>query len=64
MEIFIQKTGERLSMQFEGSAKNLLKRLDINPEVVLIVKDGTLITESDPVDDAKRIELLSVISGG
>lgn len=64
MQIFIQKTGKTLDVEHAGSAAALLEKIGISPEVVLIVKDGALITEADPVDDAKRIELLSVISGG
>jgi len=36
----------------------------MNVNEVLVVKDGTLITEDDVVDDAKEIVLLSVVSGG
>lgn len=64
MEVFIQKTGERHDVTHTGNAASLLEKLGVSPEVVLIIKDGQLITEHDPVDGAKRIELLSVISGG
>jgi sulfur carrier protein ThiS len=64
MEIFIQKTGKRVTLDHSGTAASLLEKLDVNPEVVLIVKDGTLITEKDDVDGAEKIDLLSVISGG
>jgi sulfur carrier protein ThiS len=64
MEVFLQKEGKRLEMDYTGTAGALLETLGVNPEVVLIVKDGVLITETESVDGAKRIELLSVISGG
>jgi sulfur carrier protein ThiS len=64
MEVFLQKEGKMLEVEHEGTAKSLLEKLGVNFETVLIVKDGTLITEQDNVDGAKRIELLSVISGG
>lgn len=64
MEIFIEKERKTLAVDHTGSAKSLLERIHVLPETVLIVKDGVLITEDDAVDDAERVELLSVISGG
>jgi sulfur carrier protein ThiS len=64
MEVFVQKSGERLTVAHVGTAASLLEKLDVNPEVVLIVKDGELIAEDEDVSDASSIELLSVISGG
>ena len=64
MEVFVQKNGQTLQVQHEGTAAALLERLGVNPEVVLIVRDGELITADEPVDGCKRLELLSVISGG
>ena len=64
MKIFLQKQERVVEQHFEGSARDLLKELGVNPEEVLIVKDGTLITLDDSIDDAKKIDLLSVISGG
>jgi sulfur carrier protein ThiS len=64
MEVFLQKEGKKLDVEHRGSAKSLLERLGVNPEVVLIVKDGVLVTEAETIDDAEKIELLSVISGG
>ncbi|MDD9953892.1 MAG: thiamine biosynthesis protein ThiS [Candidatus Woesearchaeota archaeon] len=63
MEVFIEKEQKRLELEFTGTAKELLEKIDVNPETVLIVADGTLITEEDEIK-AKKIELLSVISGG
>ena len=51
-------------MDFFGSAKELLERIEVNPEFVIIVKDGVLVTLEDNVSDAELIELLSVVSGG
>ncbi len=64
MEIFIQKSGKTIKVEHTGDARSLLEKIGVNPEIVLIIRDGELITETEPVDGAKRIELLSVISGG
>lgn len=64
MQVFIEKTGVLIEVEHTGTARTLLERIEVNPEVVLIVKDGTLITPEDTLNGAQRIELLSVISGG
>jgi sulfur carrier protein ThiS len=64
MRIFLQKEQRSVEMEYAGTARALLQQLDVNPEVVLIVKDGALITLDEDVSDAKLVELLSVISGG
>jgi len=64
MHITVQKDRKTIQQNFSGSALQLLTLLEINPETVLIVKDGILITTEDDVSDAKHIELLSVVSGG
>jgi sulfur carrier protein ThiS len=64
MQVFVQKIGKTVEVEHAGSALSLLERLGINPEVVLIVRDGELITPDERVDGAARIELLSVVSGG
>jgi len=64
MQVFLQKEGRTVEVSHGGSALSLLRALGINSETVLVVMDGELITEDEPVDGAKRIELLSVVSGG
>lgn len=64
MQVFIQKTGKTVDVEHTGSAAALLEKIGVSPEVVLIVKDGVLITENDSVDGAQKVDLLSVISGG
>lgn len=64
MRILIEKDGKTVDVEHSGSARELLERLEILPETVLIVRDGILITEDDPLDGAEQVELLSVISGG
>jgi sulfur carrier protein ThiS len=64
MLVYLQKEGKTLEVRHNGTAADLLAGLGVNPEVVLIVKDGQLVTEKDDISDAERIELLSVISGG
>ncbi len=64
MEVFVQKDAKTLEVDFRGTAQELLAKLSINPEFVIIVKDDVLITIDEDISDAKRIDLLSVVSGG
>lgn len=42
----------------------LLKDLDIVPEAVLVIRDGTLMTRDEVVGDGDTIEVRPVLSGG
>jgi len=65
MKIIIKQCGEeKISKSFEGTVKSLLANLDINPETVLVVKNGELLQLGDFVSDNDIVEILSVVSGG
>lgn len=64
MKIFIEKENREIEDDFSGSARELLSKLNINPETVLIVKNNELITEDDEISDNDNIKILSVVSGG
>lgn len=64
MKIFIEKTGEKQDIKFNGIASALLKKLKINPEAVLVIRNNTLITEDEKIENTDEIKILSVISGG
>jgi len=42
----------------------LLQELDIVPESVLVIRDKTLMTRDERVDDTDEIEVRPVLSGG
>lgn len=42
----------------------LLKKLDILPESVLVVRDGKLLTEDQRVYPGDEVKIVAVISGG
>ncbi len=64
MKIFIERTKEELEKNFSGKAKDLLKEINLLPEEVLIVRNGTLVTEDENLESEDLIKILSVISGG
>jgi sulfur carrier protein ThiS len=41
-----------------------LKRLGVNPLSVLAIRNGTLVTEDETLQDQDEVELIEVISGG
>ncbi len=42
----------------------ILKELDLNPETVIVVQGGVLLTRDAYVKDEETIEVISAISGG
>jgi sulfur carrier protein len=43
---------------------DLLKRLEIVPEAVLVIRDSTLLTRDERLSDTDEIEVRPVLSGG
>lgn len=64
MNIFIERTKEDQSIEFSGTALDLLSKLNIVPQEVLIIRNGTLVTEDEILESTDTIRLLSVVSGG
>jgi sulfur carrier protein len=42
----------------------LLRRLDLNPESVIVIRGDTLATHDEVLDDLDTVEIRPVISGG
>jgi sulfur carrier protein ThiS len=64
MKLFIEKTGNNLEMKFNGKVSALLSQLKLNPETVLVVRNGVLVTGGDHIHDDDNVKIISVISGG
>ncbi len=63
VKVFIERENATKKLN-ASSMEELLKKLDINPEVVLISKNNELVTRKAKLKDNHEIRLLSVISGG
>ncbi len=63
VKVFIERENKNLNVKAKDVVE-LLKNLKINKEVVLVVKNGVLVTEDEKLNSKDKIELISVISGG
>ena len=64
MIVSIEKNKDERNMEFIGTAAALLEQLRINPITVIVAKDKKLIPLDTDISDAKRIDILNVVSGG
>lgn len=65
INIFIEREQCHKTIEFTSkTVKDLLQQVGINPEIILVVRRGEVLTEDDVLSDQDRIKLLSVISGG
>lgn len=64
--IFIERKNitKKLTLAKPLSVADLLKKIKINPEEVLVVCNDEILTEDDLVKNSDHLKLLSVISGG
>ncbi|PIN75932.1 hypothetical protein COT48_00045 [Candidatus Woesearchaeota archaeon CG08_land_8_20_14_0_20_47_9] len=63
MQVFIEPN-RHINMRFNGSAASLLKKLRLNQDSVLIVKNGKLVTEKERLGERDNIKIMRVFSGG
>lgn len=64
MEIFQEKENKTSTIKFTGKAKELLKRLKLNEEEFLVLKNEELVSLEEPLNDSDKIKIISIISGG
>ncbi len=64
MEIFIERTKEKKTMNFKGTVEQLLNKLNQNKEAVLVAVNDELVTNDYKLKPTDKIKILSVISGG
>lgn len=62
-KVFIEKENKTVTVEAE-TVKEILEKLNINKETIIIAKNNELVTEDSKVSKKDTIKLLSVISGG
>lgn len=63
MKVFIEKEDKTKEIKAK-TVKEILARLKINPETVLIVVNNEIVTEDKKLSNKDKVRLLSVVSGG
>ncbi|HLC62991.1 MAG TPA: MoaD/ThiS family protein [Candidatus Nanoarchaeia archaeon] len=63
VKVFIEKENKTVIAK-GNTIKEILEKLNINPEEVLTVKNNELVTLETKISEKDSIKLLSVISGG
>ena len=64
MQVYIERSNEEKELTFNGTAKQLCKELDVNPQTVLILQNDELVTEDEELRNEDKIKLITVVSGG
>jgi sulfur carrier protein ThiS len=64
MQLYIQKDRARISFKYTGTVKNLLERINVNPQNVMVTVNGKMSTEDAKIADTDNVEILQVVSGG
>lgn len=64
MKLFIEKENKSKNMKFEGTVKDLLSRLKIIPENVVVAVNAEIVTPDTKIKEDDEVKILSVISGG
>jgi thiamine biosynthesis protein ThiS len=64
MHLYIQKDRAKISFKYSGSVKNLLERINIQPETVMVTVNGKIAPPEKEILDTDSVEILQVVSGG
>ena len=64
MKVILRNPRRELEVEGGAPVKEILRRLDVIPETVLVIRNGELLMKSDVVAEDDTIELRPVISGG
>jgi thiamine biosynthesis protein ThiS len=62
--IVFEKDNSTKKLSFDGTVEELLKRLKINPETVIVARNKTIVDETEQLNNDDTITILNVISGG
>ena len=63
IDCFIERKNEHKTVKAQ-TIPEIMKKLSINPQTVIIVKNDQLVTEDELLQNKDKIKFLSVISGG
>jgi len=64
VEVKLRNPDRVVEVERPSTVADLLERLEIVPESVLVIRDATLMTRDDALRDTDRVEIRPVLSGG
>ncbi len=64
MKVKLRNPDRTVEVSGPKTVSELLRELSIVPEAVLVIRDATLLTRDERVEEADEIELRPVLSGG
>jgi len=64
VKVVLRNPDQELDVVGGRLVREVLADLAIDPDTVLVIRDGELITRHDRVDDTDALEVRPVISGG
>ena len=64
MKVKLRNPARTAEVRGPAAVSRVLEQLEINPETVLVIHDGTLVTKDHVIPDDAELEIRPVISGG
>jgi thiamine biosynthesis protein ThiS len=64
MKVFIERENKTKEIKFSGNVKQLLDKLKILSEEVIVSRNDEIVTLDDNLKEKDNVKVLSVISGG
>ena len=62
MKVFVDK--KPIQLEENTSVFDLLEKLNINPETVVVKKNNEIVHENEELKENDKIEILDIVSGG
>jgi len=61
----ILSDGTTIDVQAKGSSiEDILEKVEINPEEVIVAKNGKIVSEYEAVDDEDELKVVRIVHGG
>jgi sulfur carrier protein len=64
VEVKLRNPDRVVELSGPATVADVLRALDVLPEAVLVIRDSTLLTRDERVEDTDRLEVRAVLSGG
>ncbi len=64
MKVKLRNPDRTVEVSGPRTVATLLKQLEVVPEAVLVIRDATLLTRDEALEDDDELEVRPVLSGG